>query len=191
MNVIKKLKIFDLDETLLRIPTYSSKRTVETDDLKFTTAYSFYDHPASLDDVAYDIHLIGPVYEDWKSGMADPETLCVLITHRKEHLREAVIKVLEKRGIAFDQYFFLGREHSKIDSTQKVISELEDLEEIEIYEDSIAQLSHYQSLFNRINSILESSEVKPYLIKLYIVDKSQMFRIENFTISEERRITLL
>ena len=74
---------------------------------------------------------------------------------------------------------------------KEVMSILPNLETIEIYEDSIDQIIRYQENCQRINNLLYIDK-KPYLnIKIYIVDKSTMYQIENVSLSDKKRIVLI
>lgn len=188
MNKIKVLQVFDLDETFFRMPGYTSKKSVESEDLKFSHPYDFYDHPASLCEEAHNIQLIGPVYAAWKKGHLDPEQATVLITHRVEELREEVSKILARREIEFDSSFFLGRKTSKADTLLALINSYPHLDEIYIYEDSIQQLDIYQKLEKKL--IVSSNRIYPKF-HMYIVDKSKMYKIKNIDLSEEQRIELI
>lgn len=191
MDKVTILQIFDLDETLFRMPGYTSKKHVESEDLKFETPYSFYDHPASLCEDSHNIQLVGAVYDFWKEGFAKPEIASVLITHRVAELEPQVTAILDKRDIVFDKMFFLGRVTPKVDKVKELLEKLPNLTEIRVFEDSIEQLDKYQDFFQGLNNLLYIDK-KPYIeIKLYIVDKSKMYRIENFKLSEKTRIQLI
>ena len=196
MNKVKILQVFDLDETFFRMPSYTGKLCVETDTLKFDTPYDFYDHQLSISEEAHYIQLIEPVYAAWKEGKASDSTRSILITHRIEELRETVTALLDKRGISFDEMFFLGRKSNKTTTLQEVFEKMwPEVEEIQVFEDSIEQLGKYQDFFERLNTsryLTRPIGSVPYLnIKLYIVDKSKMYRIENFKLSESTRINLI
>lgn len=185
---IKVLRVFDLDETFFRMPGYTSKKSVETEELNFSHPYDFYDHPASLCEEAHNIQLISPVYEAWKKSTVDSESATALITHRVEELRETVFKILERREISFDESFFLGRKTSKADTLIELINRYPYLDEVHIYEDSIQQLGIYQRLESTLK--LASNRIYP-TFHMYIVDKSKMYKIKNIDISEETRIELI
>ena len=187
MDKVTTLQIFDLDETFFRMPGYTSKKHVEKDDLTFETPYSFYDHPLSLCEDSHNIQLIDAVYDFWKEGFAKPETASVLITHRVAELEPQVTSILDKRGIVFDKMFFLGRVTPKVDKVKELLIKLPNLTEIRVFEDSIEQLDKYQDFFEGLNN----SNYPHIEIKLYIVDKSKMYRIENFKLSEKTRIQLI
>ena len=188
MNKIKVLQVFDLDETFFRMPGYTSKKSVESEDLKFSHPYDFYDHPASLCEDAHNIQLIGPVYAAWKKGHLDPEQATALITYRVEELREEVFNILSRREIEFDSSFFLGRKTSKADTLLALIAQYPYLDEVHIYEDSIQQLDIYQRLEKRL--MISSNRIYPKF-HMYIVDKSKMYKIKNIDLSEEQRIDLI
>jgi hypothetical protein len=115
----------------------------------------------------------------------------ILITHRVTAVEEALMKVLDKRGMSFDKIFILSRKTEKVVSTQEVIRTLPNLVEVEVYEDSIDQIIRYQEFFQYLNNLLYINK-KPYLNpKIYIVDKSKMYQIENVQLSDPRRITLV
>lgn len=195
MTQIKRLQIFDLDDTLLRVPSYTSKKHVESLGYGFSGPYEYYDHPISLDEGINNIQLIEPVYEDWKNGKTDPQCMQILITHRVESLADVVKEVLKNRGIEFDQYFFLGRVTPKWETTREIVRSLSNLEEIEVYEDSVHQIAEYQEFFNRENNIRWLTQPHgsiPYFkTKICIVDKSKTYTIDNLRLSNEKKIRLI
>jgi hypothetical protein len=191
MDKITRLQVFDFDDTLFRIPTYTSKIHLEGLGYTFNDPYEFYDHNISLDETLHNIQLIGPVYDAWKEGKEDPSCMQLLITHRVVEVEEALMKVLAARNMSFDRIFILSRKTEKVDSMKEIMKVLPNLETIEIYEDSIDQIIRYQEFGNGYNNLLYLSK-KPYLnIKIYIVDKSKMYRIENVKLSEKKRIILI
>jgi hypothetical protein len=187
MTKITKLHVFDLDETLFRMPGYTSKKHSESDLLKFNTPYEFYDHPESLCEETHNIQLIAPVYECYREAALDPKQYVVLITHRVEELKNKIFSILIKRNIDFDDIFFLGRKTKKSKTLAKILDELPDLEEVHIYEDSIAQLDDYQNFFDTQQKL----GISMPKLTMYIVDKSKMYIIENISISNEKRIKLI
>lgn len=191
MNKITRLQAFDFDDTLFRIPTYTSKTHIESLGYGFGNPYEFYDHEISLDESLHNIQLISPVYDAWKEGSEDESCMQLLITHRVEGVRGAIMKVLEARKMHFDKIFILGRVTEKVDSMKEIMDLLPNLKTIEIYEDSIDQIIRYQDFGQRVNNLLYINQ-KPYLdIKIYIVDKSKMYQIENVKLSDKKRIVLI
>ena len=193
---ITRLQIFDLDDTLLRVPSYTSRTQVENFGYYFSGPYEYYDHPISLDETISNIQLISPVYDAWKRGREDSSCVQVLITHRVEELAGQITQILGSRGVSFDRSFYLGRVTPKVDMTKGLLEELPDLEEVEVYEDSVHQIIQYQDFFDRNNTSrylrkLPYGSTPALKIKIYVVDKSKMFRIENLKLSEETKIRLI
>ena len=186
-----KLQIFDFDDTLFRVPSYTSKTQVEALGFRFSGPYEYYDHAISLDETLSNIQLISPVYDAWKNGKTDPECKQALITHRVEEVHESVNSILEARKIDFDHRFFLGRAIPKITATEAMMDEMPQLKDIEIYEDSVHQIIQYQEFFKKQNAGRIKAKLAPYVVKIYIVDKSKMYRIENLKLSEEKKIVLI
>jgi hypothetical protein len=191
MSEITKIKIFDLDETIIRAPGYTGKKVAENENLQFGDAYSFYDHSKSLSDDLYNIQVISPVMDSWKSGKKDDSCLNVLITHRVEELKETVISLLKSRGITMDESFFLGRKSKKVDTTLDLINKYYAVQSIEVYEDSIQQIYLYQEFFKEVNQVRQANGIVPIDVKIWIVDKSRVYEIRSVALSNEKNITLI
>lgn len=191
MSNTRLLQVFDLDETFFRMPGYVGKTQVEEYGLRFDHPYDFYDHPISLSEIVYNIQLITPVYEAWKWGKEQPDTISVLITHRVESLRDQVMAILTGRGVTFDQAFFLGRKSSKAEAVREILKQNSSIQEVRLYEDSIQQIDIYQKFFEEVNRQRDLAELPDYVYKTYIVDKSKVYRIEEVKLSEETKIELI
>lgn len=185
MEHIKTINVFDFDETIVRVPSYTSKKHVEKTHgkISFDSPYAFYDHSSSLDEDIHHIQLIEPVYKEWKKSDSDETALTVLITHRVSDLKGEVKSILDNRGLFFDRYHFLGRVKKKSMIIEKLLLECPNVKKVRVFEDSIHQLDVYQSFFkeNKVKAKLE----------MYIVDKSKMYRLNKLQISEETRIKLI
>jgi len=173
------------------MPSYTSKKHVESDGIVFETPYSFYDHPKSLCESTHHIQLIEPVYTAWKEAWGREDTHSVLITHRVDELREPVEEILNNRGVSFNEMHFLGRTSQKIDTTAKIMESMLNLEKVEVFEDSIAQIYDYQEFFKLINDERDRLGMTQLSIEIHIVDKSRVFCIENVKISQKRSIVLI
>jgi hypothetical protein len=84
--------------------------------------------------------------------------------------------------MSFDHSFFLGRVTPKVEATAKIMENLPHLKTVEVYEDSVHQIIQYQEFFQNKDNLE---------VKIYIIDKSKAYRIENLKLSEERRIVLI
>lgn len=192
MERITTLQIFDFDETLVRAPSYTSKKQVESDQLKFGSPYEFYDHPKSLCENTHNIQLISPVYDAWRRGSDDSATFSALITHRVKSLSAEVGEILKNRAISFGSMFFLGREKNKTEIAEELLNTFPNLEKIEIYEDSIQQIFLYQTFFSRENNKrIWRDGLSKLEVAVYIVDKSRVFKIEDLKLTDEKKIKLI
>ena len=186
MTEITKISVFDFDETIVRMPSYTASKQVEraTDGAhKFPTPYSFYDHPLSLDRSLHNIQFISPVLDDWRLSVHDQSSKTMLITHRIEELKYDVKKVLSTSGLGFDAYYYLGRVTEKFDTLLKELEENPSISQVNIYEDTLEQIIKYKEGFESIS--------KSYDVRFYFVDKAKVFRLVDFEVFESRRIQLI
>jgi hypothetical protein len=185
---ISELSIFDLDDTILRIPSYTSKKFLDTylGHTYLDTPYSFYDNEVSLDESIFDIYLIEPVVSAWREAYDNDKSAPILITHRSAKLEEQITDLLAKRGILFDKSYFLGRKIEKIEVLDQLLSgelDLEYLTRIKIFEDSIDQIFKYQQYFKSKNLAID--------IEYWIVDKSRVFKISEVSLTNKQKIKLI
>jgi hypothetical protein len=182
---IRRLCIFDFDETLVRAPGYTDKKAVERlhPDIEFPTPYSFYDHPLSLDEEIHNIQAISPVVDDLNEANRDVSTVTVLITHRVTRVAREVEKILDSKNLKFDRKVFLGRQSEKSEILAQELRHNPKVEVIAIYEDSFEQIAKY-------NDFLESKKFQG-TVEYYLVDKSKVIKLYSFFRGRTRRITLL
>jgi hypothetical protein len=186
MAEITKISVFDLDETVVRMPSYTASKQIEKEskwELKFPTPYSFYDHPLSMDRSLHNIQFISPVLEDWRLSVHDASSRTILITHRTEELRDQVKRVLFPSGLELDKIYCLGRATEKFDTLMKELEENPSINEVSIYEDTLEQIIKYKTGFEQLG--------KFYDVRFYFVDKSKVYRLYDFEVGENRRIQLL
>lgn len=176
---MKKLQVFDLDDTILRIPTFASINPKECIELYNEDPYRFYDSLESLDYNKYNIQLIEPVYQKYLE--AKHNSYQVLITHRVEELRNPLEFILKSLDFDFDRVEMLGRKSKKALIVNEILDKIKSIEEIEIFEDSLVQIDEYQKNLKLKNR---------HRVTFWFVDKSKMFKLGNIKISEEERIKL-
>lgn len=176
---MKKLQIFDLDDTILRIPTFSAITPVESIDKYSGDPYRFYDARESLDYGKYNIQLIQPVYEEYLNSKGWSHQ--VLITHRVEELNSQVSFILDAVDMQFDEKYLLGRKGHKADVVNEILAKFPQVEEVEIFEDSVDQIISYK----------EKIKLRPnQSLTFWFVDKSKIFKLGTISITESKRIKL-
>jgi hypothetical protein len=177
-----KLQVFDFDDTLFRIPTFSAIDSVNARIEYENQPYKFYDAEVSLNHRKYNIQLIEPVYTKYLEGAQDPNCMQILITHRVERLREKINFILERSNIKMSKIFILGRVSNKSEIVNNMLDQIKSINKIEIFEDSIDQIVKYQKEI-KFNNRAQ--------LDIWIVDKSKMFKLETFMlVSNQQRITL-
>lgn len=178
---MSKLQIFDLDDTLFRIPTFSAVHPTEAESKYGLDPYKFYDSAESLDFLKYTISLIEPVYEEY---IKEFRSIQHLITHRVQNLSSELNTLLNAANLKFNYISMLGRVGSKADIVNKKIHEslIGEIKHIEIFEDSFDQILNYKQ-----NLILESDQQ----LTFWLVDKSKVFKLDNqLQVQETKRIKL-
>jgi hypothetical protein len=144
LNDIKKLCVFDFDNTLMRTPTRKEgiKNWEDFYDEQYTSK-SWWSKPESLDlEVFKDF--IKPnedVLFDFRRNISKKDTWVIMLTHRLPELKNEVNKVLNKFDIEFDDQlfrrsFFL----TKADDLDEYITRFKNLKEIEIWEDRESEI---------------------------------------------------
>jgi hypothetical protein len=181
---LNKISVFDLDETITRMPSYTaSKRSEREAGVSFPTPYSFYDHPVSMDRNLHNIQFISPVIDDWREASLDSSCRTILITHRVKELASSVDAVLWPAGLGFDAKYLLGRKTEKFDTLIKELEENPSIKTVRIYEDTLEQIIKYRTGFDSLS--------KEYDVQFYFVDKAKVFRLLDFEVGEKRRIELI
>ena len=128
---IRQVKIFDFDETLYRVPAYASREATGL------TTYQWYDSPCSLDQE------LNPRRITTVADQVNPETsLNYLITRRVPECKDAVMELLTRDGLEFDDVFFIGREMRKVDILVNLVKTAA-INRVTIYEDSLWEISQY------------------------------------------------
>jgi len=177
--MMKKLQVFDLDDTILRIPTFSAVNPNEAAIIYGENPYQFYDSPESLDYRKYNIQLIEPVYEEYLKEREN--SYQVLITHRVPEVGVEIHFILNAIDMSFNEIAMLGRKSEKSEVISNILKRIDTIEEIEIFEDSLIQIESYQ------RNIKLGKNQK---LTFWFVDKSKIFKISNINLTDHKRIKL-
>jgi hypothetical protein len=151
------LKVFDFDDTLFRVPNYTASEAERIE------PYAWFDSPESLSD-RFGIRGIKNSHD----RVAETGSTSILVTHRVEACREAVMIVLEAAGLEFDEVHFLGRESAKADCVMHFV-EGTNIERITIFEDTLWEILSYALKFDEAKISQE--------VDFVFVDKSKIINI--------------
>lgn len=159
MENVSHINVFDFDETLFRVPGYTSKEA------KGLEPYEWFDSPDSL---APDFNIRGIKNVIDKTN-DDCHTM--LVTHRVPATRERVMDILRRNLISFNEVHFLGRGSQKAETVLDTIKTLNP-NSITIFEDSLWEIICYTAHFidSGIHDLID--------IDFYFVDKSKIVKID-------------
>ena len=107
------INVFDFDETLCRVPNYTSKEA------RGLEPYEWYDSAESLSP-EFGIRGIANVIE----RTSEPG-LNYLVTHRVKQCQDRVLEILSDLGVRFTKTYFLGRGSEKVETLLELIREAE------------------------------------------------------------------
>jgi hypothetical protein len=156
MHKKRHINIFDFDETLFRVPNFS---TIEAKD---KSPYEWYDSKDSLSD-----HLPIRGILNSINKAREPESINYLVTHRVPHLSEQIEYWSNEFRLNFKNSFFLGRESSKYEPILEILSDNPNVDTISIYEDSLNQIIEYT------NGLRFIQKIKNLNIEFHYIDTSR------------------
>jgi len=160
MEKNQHINVFDFDETLFRVPGYTSKEAAGLE------PYEWFDSPASLDKT-FNIRGIQNTIDRTKESCHN-----MLVTHRVAATKTRVMELLSEAGLIFDEVHFLGRGSHKAETVIDAIRTMEP-ESISIFEDSLWEIISYTAHF--LDAGLNDGSLE---IGFYFVDKSKIIRID-------------
>lgn len=160
---INHVKIFDFDETLYRVPAFASR---EAKGLKND---EWWDSPCSLD-----FELNPRVIKNVHNHVNANQSFNYMITRRVPACKDAVLELLAKDNIHFDNHFFIGRENTKASILFDILKAHPTIKRITIFEDSIWEIMQYAKELNAFNpywSMLFKTDFK-FVDKTKVIDFS-------------------
>jgi hypothetical protein len=132
MQIKYHINIFDFDETLFRVPNYSTREAAGL------TPYQWYDSKESL---ASDLPIRG--IENTITEARNESSVNYLVTHRVAGVSDEVVDWCANLGLVFKSMFFLGRGTSKYETIIDLLRADPNIRSITIYEDSLNQVIEY------------------------------------------------
>lgn len=154
------INIFDFDETLFRVPSFSCS---EAGKLK---PYEWFDDPRSLKEPSRIIPIVNIVERTWNGSGNDVN---YLITHRVNECKDIVNTLVDGVGCQFEERFFLGRKENKAMKVLEIIDKNPQATSLTIYEDSLFEIIEYAAVLED-----ERTNLK---IKFVFVDKSKIITL--------------
>ena len=159
MENVTHINVFDFDETLFRVPGYTSP---EAKDME---PYEWFDSPKSLDE-KFNICGIANTIDRTKEDCHN-----MLVTHRVPATRNRVMEILHEHGLMFNEVHFLGRGSQKAETVIDAIRNM-DPKTVTIFEDSLWEIICYTAYF------LDAGLNGSVDFVFYFVDKSKIVKID-------------
>jgi hypothetical protein len=147
--MIKRLVVFDFDSTLIDSPKKESGKLAWSEKMGQPYPYiGWWGRPESLDLSVFDIKPFPSVLNQLKKEISTPDTYVIILTSRMEKLRPQVQAILDINRIHVHKLDMKRSESSKGIKLLRYVSQLPDLEEINVYEDR--DIESYESVRNQI-----------------------------------------
>lgn len=161
MHTKTHINVFDFDETLFRVPSYTCREAIGR------SPYDWFDDPGSLDE---SLNIKG--IQNTIAIAKDTSQTNFLITHRVPACKQAVTWLLEKYKTHFEEVFFMGRVGRKAEVVSSILKSRPEIEKVSIYEDSLWQIIEYVEFFwdNNLHNEVE--------FEFFFVDKSKIIKID-------------
>jgi hypothetical protein len=141
---IKRITIFDFDGTLISTPQpHEAKIKYEQVTGSPCPHSGFWSKKESLDVAMFDMPVIESVQEAYKKEREREDTLCVMMTGRIGKLSKLVEKILQEKGMLFDEYQYKNGRFGpdtldfKLGMMQEYLQRFPQLESMAIWEDRI------------------------------------------------------
>jgi len=122
-----KVCFFDFDETLFLIPTINASKILwkqatgkDFDESK----YCFHDSPDSFNDSIIPFELKRSVYKEYLRVKDD--SITVILTHRKKHLKKEMKWILDRHGIKMDYFVMENNNGSRTNKAVMILDFLKD-----------------------------------------------------------------
>lgn len=170
---VKHLYIFDFDGTMMDSPLPEPGKLIY--EQLYGQPYphkGWWGRRESLD-VNFDIKPIDSVFEVYKSTWESPNSITALVTNRMRKLEDLVLHHLERHQIIFQHYNYvdsLPGKNTKSDRIMRLMTYLEGLSEVSIYDDMDDQIESYVANKSAIEDmgvkvnlfrVTESKEILP------------------------------
>lgn len=141
---IKRICVLDFDGTLIISPLpEEGKLTYKEKTGKDWPHRGWWGQAESLDMDIFDMPLVEHVIVEYEKERQDPHTLMVLLTGRLRKLAPEVKKILDAKGLEFDEYIFNNGGQtidSKLASLNKLLVDYPAVTSISLFDDRLLHI---------------------------------------------------
>lgn len=143
-----KISVFDFDQTLVNTATPEhGKSKYEEKTGKPWPYEGWWGRKESLDLDIFDMPVIDLVISDYHLEKQREDTLVVMLTGRMVKLSTEVKKILDAKGLEFDEYHYNrggATEVSKIKTMESLLEKYPDINEIQCWDDRLEHIPIFE-----------------------------------------------
>ena len=172
MKEITKLAVFDFDGTLVDTPLPDvGKKEYKEKTGKDWPFPVWWGQPLSLDLSIFDMPTVPMVMSAYKKEKISPDTCMVMLTGRMVKLGDMVKKILDSKGLTFDEYHFNrggSTETAKMKTMESLLEKYPKVYELEMWDDRLEHIPVFQSWGD---SLVKSGRLKRFNINVVPADR--------------------
>ena len=172
MKEITKLAVFDFDGTLVDTPLPDvGKKEYKEKTGKDWPFPGWWGQPLSLDLSIFDMPTVPMVISAYKKEKISPDTCMVMLTGRMVKLGDMVKKILDSKGLTFDEYHFNrggSTETAKMKTMESLLEKYPKVYELEMWDDRLEHIPVFQSWGD---SLVKSGRLKRFNINVVPADR--------------------
>ena len=172
MKEITKLAVFDFDGTLVDTPLpEEGKKTYKEKTGKDWPFPGWWGQPLSLDLSIFDMPTVPMVMSAYRKEKISPDTCTVMLTGRMVKLGDMVKKILDSKGLTFDEYHFNrggSTETAKMKTMESLLEKYPNVYELEMWDDRLEHIPVFQSWGD---NLVKSGRLKKFNINVVPADR--------------------
>jgi hypothetical protein len=172
MKEITKLAVFDFDGTLVDTPLPEfGKKEYQEKTGKTWPFPGWWGQPLSLDMDIFEMPTVPMVISAYKKEKVNPETCMVMLTGCMVKLGDLVKKILDSKGLRFDEYHFNrggSTETAKMKTMESLLGKYPDATELEMWDDRLEHIPIFQAWGD---NLVKSGRLKKFNINVVPADR--------------------
>jgi hypothetical protein len=143
-----RLAVFDFDGTLFMTPLPDTGKDIFKEKTGQDWPHKgWWGKGESMDSNIFNIPPVDSVLADFKIERANPETVVVLLTGRRENLGDLVKEITDKHELEFDEYHFNNggaTETFKMKTLDRLLIKYQDIKEVALWDDRLEHIPHFE-----------------------------------------------
>lgn len=143
-----RLAVFDFDGTLFDTPLPDTGKDIFKEKTGQDWPHKgWWGKGESMDSNIFEIPPVDSVLADFKIERANPETLVVLLTGRRENLGDLVKEITDKHELEFDEYHFNNggaTETFKMKTLDRLLIKYQDIQEVALWDDRLIHIPIFE-----------------------------------------------